>query len=164
MAAQRVAIDAPQQVRAIVGVTPVPGSGVALPPEVFALFEGAARDDEKAAMVVENTLGQRLTPALTRQLLRHTRATVDPDVFAQYLLAFTKTDFSAEASRLKCPIEVLVGQHDNGVSEDFARATFPKLYPHAVVQVLPNAGHYPMVETPAHLVTAIEKFLGAQGA
>jgi pimeloyl-ACP methyl ester carboxylesterase len=163
MAAQRVAIDAGAQVRAVVGVTPVPGSGVPLPPEVMAVFEGAARDDAKAAMVVETSLGQRLTPALTRHILRGKRETVDPEVFAQYLVAFTKTDFSAEASRLACPIQVLIGQHDNGVSEAFVRDTFPKLYPHAVLEVLPNAGHYPMVETPAHLVTVMEKFLAENG-
>jgi pimeloyl-ACP methyl ester carboxylesterase len=45
MAAQRVAIDAPGAVRAVVGVTPVPASGVPLPPEAMALFESAAPDD-----------------------------------------------------------------------------------------------------------------------
>lgn len=164
MAAQRVAIDAGAQVRAVVGVTPVPASGVPLPAEAMALFESAARDDKGAAMVVEGSLGQRLTPALTRLILRLKRETVDPQVFSQYLVAFTRTNFSAEAGKLQCPIQVLVGEHDGGVSEEFVRATFPKLYPQVVLEILPNAGHYPMVETPAHLVTVMEKFLGAQGA
>jgi pimeloyl-ACP methyl ester carboxylesterase len=163
MAAQRLAIDAPKQVRAVVGVTPVPASGVPLPPETMAVFESAARDDKGAAMVVDGSLGQRLTPALTRLILRLKRETVAPEVFAQYLVAFTRTDFSAEASKLKCPISVLIGEHDGGVSEAFVRETFPRLYPHAVLQVLPNAGHYPMVETPAHLVTVIERFLSEAG-
>ena len=163
MAAQRVAIDAPDAVRAVVGVTPVPASGVPLPPEAMALFESAATDDAGAAMVVEGSLGQRLTPALTRLILDLKRQTVDAAVFSEYLLAFTRTDFSAQSERLRCPLKVLIGEHDGGVSEAFVRGTFPGLYPHAVLEILPNAGHYPMVETPAHLVTVIERFLSAAG-
>jgi pimeloyl-ACP methyl ester carboxylesterase len=159
MAAQRVAIDAPHAVSAVVGVTPVPASGVPLPAEVLAMFELAATDDAAAAGVVEGSLGQRLTPALTRMILAHTRNTVAPEVFTQYLRAFTATDFSDECAAYAGPLLVLIGEHDQGVSDEFVRATFPKLYPQALLKVLPNAGHYPMVETPAHLVAMIEGFL-----
>ncbi|MDB5945163.1 MAG: alpha/beta hydrolase [Ramlibacter sp.] len=161
MAAQRIAIDAPQRVRAVVGVTPVPACGVKLPPAAMQLFESAAGSDEAAAVVVEGSLGQRLTPALTRLILKLKHDTVDPAVFADYLRAFTATDFSSECNRLTSPLLVLIGQHDGGVSEEFVRATYPGLYPQAVFEVLPNAGHYPMVETPAFLVTAMERFLRA---
>jgi len=161
MAAQRVAVDAPQAVRAVVGVTPVPASGVPLPPEVMAIFEAAATDDAAASGVIETSLGRRLTPALTRTILAHMRETVAPDVFSDYLRAFTGTDFSAECAAYAGPMLVLVGQHDQGVSDEFVRATFPRLFPQAVIESLPNAGHYPMLETPAHLVTRIESFLGA---
>ncbi|MCJ0764894.1 alpha/beta fold hydrolase [Variovorax terrae] len=159
MAAQRVAIDAPQAVSAVVGVTPVPAGGVPLPPEVLAIFKAAATDDRAAAGVVEGSLGNRLTPALTGMILRHTHGTVAPEVFSAYLHAFTATDFSGECAAYQGPLLVLIGQHDQGVSDEFVRATFPRLYPQAVLQVLPNAGHYPMVETPAHLVAVIEAFL-----
>jgi esterase len=162
MAAQRVAIDAPDRVSAVVGVTPVPATGVPLPADIMAVFESAARDDKGAVMVIEGSLGQRLTPAVARLILRHTRNTVDAEVFAQYLVAFTKTDFSSESQKLTCPIKVLVGQHDGGVSEELVRGTFPKLYASVEIEVLPNAGHYPMIETPAYLVTTIEKFLSGK--
>lgn len=160
MAAQRLAIDAPQAVSAVVGVTPVPASGVPLPPEVLKIFESAAHDDDAAAGVIEGSLGERLTPALTRMIRVHMRQTVSSDVFSGYLRAFTATDFSGECGGFKCPLLVLMGQHDQGVSEAFVRATFPNLYPQAVLQTLPNSGHYPMVEIPPHLVTEIEAFLG----
>jgi esterase len=162
MAAQRVAIDAPKAVRAVVGVTPVPAGGVPLPPEVLAIFQDAATNDGAAADVIETSLGRRLTPALTRMILAHTRETVAPEAFSDYLRAFTGTDFSRDCAGYRGPMLVLVGQHDQGVSDEFVRATFPKLYPQAVLESLPNAGHYPMVETPAHLVTRIESFLSQQ--
>jgi pimeloyl-ACP methyl ester carboxylesterase len=34
-------------------------------------------------------------------------------------------------------------------------------YPNAVLEVLPNAGHYAMYETPVALLTSVERFLDA---
>lgn len=159
MAAQRLAVDAPAQVQALVCVTPVPASGVKLPPEVAALFAAAVSDDAAALGVIEASLGGRLTPGLSAHVLALQRRSASPEAFSGYLRAFTQSDFSSEAKALRTPLLVLVGEHDGGVSAEFVQATFPVLYPHAVLASLPNAGHYPMVETPAYLVTVIERFL-----
>ncbi len=38
--------------------------------------------------------------------------------------------------------------------------TWLRFYPGAELEVLSNAGHYPMYETPAALAASIEEFLG----
>ncbi len=159
MAAQRMAVDAGGRVRAVIGVTPVPASGVPFPPEVDKMFASVVSSDEAGRMVIGGSLGQRLVPAVTEHILQFARRTTTADAFADYYVAFSKTDFSTEAKTVRTPMLVLVGQHDGGVNEEFVRASFPVLYPQVQIEILPNCGHYPMLETPAWLVTRIEGFL-----
>ena len=158
-AAQRLAVDAPQRVRALVGVTPVPASGMQMPPEVKAVFARAAEDDEAGLQILTASLGNRLKPEVATTILRSARETADRAAFRDYGHAFIETNFADEVHAIKAPILVLVGEHDGGVTEEFVRQVFPPLYPHVEIELIPNSGHYPMIETPAWLMTRIERFL-----
>lgn len=57
------------------------------------------------------------------------------------------------------PVLVLVGRHDPALGEEACRGTWLQHYPNARLEVLDNAGHYPMNETPVWLATRIEAFL-----
>ena len=54
---------------------------------------------------------------------------------------------------------VLPGEHDPALGEAACRATWMQHYPNAQLEVVRNAGHYPMDETPIILAATIEKFL-----
>ena len=158
-AAQRVALDAPSRVQAIVGVTPAPATGMKMPPEVAAFFGTVADSDEAGLQIIETSIGKRLKPGMSKDIMRFTRETTSIDAFRDYGGAFITTDFGEEAKAITAPMLILVGEHDGGVTEVFVRSTFPGLYPHVEIEVLPNAGHYPMLETPAWLMTRVEHFL-----
>lgn len=158
IAAQRVAVDAPDRVAAVVCITPVPATGVPFPDEVYAVFERAVDDIECSRQVVSESLGNRLSSVFVDWIIRRARETTTPKAFADYLNAFAKTDFGGEAKSIKAPMLVLVGEHDGGVREDFVRAAFPQLYPHARIELIPNSDHYPMIETPVYLTTVLENF------
>ena len=79
--------------------------------------------------------------------------------FAAYLTAWSKTDFSATVRGMPLPVKVIVGEHDPALNTSVMQATFLTSYPHCELEVMANAGHYPMHETPLALASSIENFL-----
>lgn len=57
------------------------------------------------------------------------------------------------------PIKVIAGANDPALSAEVMKATYLAWYPNAELEVMANAGHYPMNETPVALATSIESFL-----
>ena len=84
------------------------------------------------------------------------------EAFGSYLESWAKTDFSAQVMGSQAAVKVIVGEHDPGLSAQVMEQTWLVFYPNAELEVLANAGHYPMFETPAALAASIEVFLGRQ--
>ena len=55
-----------------------------------------------------------------------------------------------------------MGEHDPALGEAPTRATYLASYPNAQLEVLANAGHYPMFETPVAMAASMERFLAAE--
>jgi len=83
----------------------------------------------------------------------------DEDAFAAYLTAWAKTDFHEQIKGNPVPIKLIVGEHDPALGAATMKDTYLQWYPNATMDVMANAGHYPMNETPIALATSIEKFL-----
>lgn len=159
MAIQRILADAPQRVRKLVAVTPVPASGVPFDADGWALFEGAAANLDNRRGIIDFSTGNRLSKAWIDHVARYSEETSDRAAFAAYLRAWAKTDFHADIAGKTTPVKVIVGANDAALTAEIMKATYLAWYPNAELEVMANAGHYPMNETPVALATAIEGFL-----
>jgi pimeloyl-ACP methyl ester carboxylesterase len=159
MAAQRVLADAPQRVRRIVAVTPVPASGVPFDPETWMLFDGAAKSLDNRRAIIDFSTGGRLSRSWIDRIARHSAESATVEAFSGYLQSWAKTDFSAAIKGNPVPIKVIIGAHDQALTAEIMQATYLASYPNAELEVMANAGHYPMNETPVALATSIEAFL-----
>ncbi len=160
-AIQHVLADAPERVQALVGITPVPASGAPFDAAGWAFFSSAARDPAARKGIIDLTTGKRLTEVWLDAMVKASVAHSDVEAFEAYLTAWSKTDFAARIQGQTTPVLVVAGEHDPALGADVCRATWLQHYPNARLEVLTNAGHYPMEETPVALATVIDHFLRA---
>jgi pimeloyl-ACP methyl ester carboxylesterase len=160
-AVQKVVTMASDRVRRLVGISPVPASGVPFDEDAWALFSGAADDPDNRRAIIDLTTGNRLTSTWLDRMVDRSLSTSEREAFAAYLSAWAKTDFHEEVKGKPLPVKVIVGEHDPALGADVMKQTFLEWYPNAELEVLANAGHYAMEETPVALATSVEDFLAA---
>lgn len=158
-AVQHVLADAPQRVQALVGIAPVPASGSPMDEATWGFFSSAADDPGARRGIIDLTTGKRLTGTWLDAMVRSSLEHSDRDAFAAYLTAWARTSFVERIQGARLPVLVVAGEHDAALGPDACRATWMQHYPQAELQVMANAGHYPMDETPVALATVMERFL-----
>ncbi|AOI88660.1 alpha/beta hydrolase [Burkholderia pseudomultivorans] len=163
MAIEKVAALAPERVRALVPVAPVPCGGVPFDTPRRTLFERAADHPAARRTIIDRSTGGRLPAAWVEWKAAYSAACSSAHAFGAYFRAWADTDFSDEIAGHH-PVKVLIGEHDPAFDAALMARTYLRRYPLATVDVLRNAGHYPMNETPLALVAAIESFLLATAA
>ena len=161
MALERLALLAPLRLRKLVAVAPVPSCGVALDGAARQLFLDANANVEARRAIIDRSTGERLPTAWLDWKAQYSWESSDQAAFAAYFLAWSGTDFSEDikAARVALPLLALVGEHDPRFDAALMRRTYLAWYPQARLEVLGNAGHYPMNETPLALAASIEGFL-----
>jgi pimeloyl-ACP methyl ester carboxylesterase len=159
MAVQRVLAAAPARARKLVALTPVPASGVPFDDAGWALFSGAAANPDNRHAIIDYTTGNRLSKTWVRRMVDYSLAHAAQPAFAAYLRAWARTDFSGDVAGMPLPVKVIVGEHDPALTPTMMQTTFLSTYPDCELEVMANAGHYPMHETPIALATSIENFL-----
>lgn len=158
MAIERVATFAPDRVRALVAVAPVPCGGIPYDTATRRFLEDAAVRLDNRRTIIDRSTGGRLPSSWIGWKTAYSASHSSAEAFAAYFHAWADTDFS-DKIRGQHSVKVLVGEHDPTFSAGLMAKTFLRRYPLATVEVLKNAGHYPMNETPLALASAIESFL-----
>ncbi|MBI2810164.1 MAG: alpha/beta hydrolase [Candidatus Melainabacteria bacterium] len=166
MIAQKIAVDNPSRVKSVVAITPVPACGTPGPKDVMDHFESIAINNDEGAMGFVNAMtSNRYTDAFAKKMITEFRQISTSQARVGYMNMYFNTDFSESVKGLQTPILVLFGEYDSEVLGEAAmRNTFLKWYPNAQLECCQASGHYPMLETPVALVTAIEKFLSAHSS
>lgn len=159
VAIQKVLVAAPERVRALVGITPVSAAGGGLDEQGWQLFSAAGNDPQVRRAIIDFTTGSRLTGTWLDAMMASTQANSDDEAVAGYMPSWAKASFVDEVKGRTLPVLVLPGEHDPALGEATCRATWMQHYPHAQLEVIRNAGHYPMDEAPIILATMVEKFL-----
>jgi pimeloyl-ACP methyl ester carboxylesterase len=162
-AMQRVLADAPDRVQALVGISPVPSTGVPFDDQGWQLFSSAAEDRGSRSAIIDLTTGNRLSASWVERMVQHSVDQSDVAAFGSYLTAWAHTDFSAEVRGNGVPVLCVVGEHDPALGAPVMEQTYLEQYPNATLEVLPNAGHYAMFETPVALYTCVERYLDGSG-
>ncbi|WP_433544979.1 alpha/beta fold hydrolase [Streptomyces sp. CA-294286] len=162
--AQRVLAAAPQRVRRLVGVSPVPASGMPLPADAWELFAGAAEHPENRRAIIDDTTGGVRPRAWLDRMVQQSVDRSDPKALRAWLDSWAGEDFHAEVEGCERAALAVVGALDPALSADVMRQTWMRWYPRAELVELPGAGHYAMDETPLHLLRTVEDFLRADGS
>ncbi|MFJ9410244.1 alpha/beta fold hydrolase [Streptomyces sp. NPDC101393] len=161
---QRVLAAAPHRVRRLVGISPVPASGLPMPPEQWELFASAEHHPDSRRAIIDLTSGGRRPAAWLDRMVRRSLDCSDAKAFRAWLDSWAREGFHTEIDGSAVPALAVAGALDPALSADLARQTWMAWHVNAELAELPSAGHYSMDETPLEVIRTVEDFLRADDA
>jgi 3-oxoadipate enol-lactonase len=84
----------------------------------------------------------------------------DPEVFRAACAALAELDLRPELAKVKAPVLVLVGEHDEATPPPMSHE-LAALLPHAHLEIIPGCAHVPQLQAPERFLEAIGAFLHA---
>ncbi|WP_445116184.1 alpha/beta fold hydrolase [Acinetobacter sp. WZC-1] len=160
MAIQKTLLIAPDRINKLIGIAPVPASGVPLDPDALALFRNAVHDIKLRQAILEASVESRLPPEWAEERAQASWQQSSATAFGSYLEEWTtRQNFSAELIGLNHKISCIIGNHDAAINQELMQKTFSQWYSNVHLITLEGSGHYPMDETPLALASILEQEL-----
>jgi 3-oxoadipate enol-lactonase len=159
--AQEIALQAPSRVQSVTLFSPVPPTGFHADEAAMRALNAVVDEDEAAARAINSRTSNRYGSGWLQRKLGIARGAATADAMRGYLKMFT-TSAIAEPGRLTAPLHVVSGAQDIPFYRNEAfHGAFAAAYPHATFEVIDDAGHYTMLETPVRVASIIEKHVAA---
>jgi pimeloyl-ACP methyl ester carboxylesterase len=157
-AALRVALDQKSRVQRVLAITPVWASKVPFDDETLSMFRAAANESKVREAIIHNTAGGREPEVWARNMAARSRDVSLPQAFAAYFESWANSDFSLCLQDVSAVTKVIVGAYDTSITPDLVAATWMTQLTNVSMEVLPQAGHYPMLQTPLALASVFDRF------
>ena len=156
---QYLPLEAPNRVKSIVAICPVPACGNPIPDDVMQTLEAVSKGDiVNAKAIVQFMTQNRYHDWFHERKALHWISCSSPQARAAYLKMFCETDFSNLVRGIDIPMLVICGDFDAAAhSAQRLQQTIMQDFKKSKLVCLPS-GHYPMEETPILLAATMEKF------
>ncbi len=148
-----------RRIENIVAVTPVIADSYPADEETAKFLMDLIQNPEMSAMGFSALTGGKLNTSWVQFMTERHLETSRGDAMRGYYDMWLNEDFSAEieAAGIETPILVIGGRNDlPGFQEDVLRAGFEPRYKNVSFAFIENAGHFPMIETPALYTSLVE--------
>jgi pimeloyl-ACP methyl ester carboxylesterase len=156
--ALQLAIDAPELVRALVLIAPVPVGLAGFSDSGQDRLRATAGDRDRVRAWLSKTIEAPPDDAVLDRLCA-VAAKARKDAVLESLESWMHTDLTEGARRVSAPSLVIAPEHDE---PDKAKTRVADVIPGARYAVLANAAHYCILEKPAEVAGAIREFIGGR--
>jgi pimeloyl-ACP methyl ester carboxylesterase len=152
--ALRFAVDAPELVRGLVLIAPVPASGGGYSPKGEAYLRSTAGDQIAARNWLARTFASAPEPAALERLCA-AAARTDRDVALESFQSWAHADFAEATTAIRAPALVIAPERD---APEVHERKVAALLPNARYVLLPESGHYAILERPNEIAALIREF------
>jgi len=160
---QKIALQAAARIQSVTLFSPVPPTAFHADEAALKALNAVIDEDEAAARAITARTSNRYGAGWLQRKLKIARDAATTEAARGYLAMFT-TPIADDPHRLAAPMHVVNGAQDIAFYRgEASHSAFAAAYPQATFEMIDDAGHYSMLETPVRVASIIEKHVAAAG-